>query len=1137
MGNIKETIKGYISNLTLSIQKEKFDESERLYKKYKEELKKYNKEVANQIISILIEYIRDYLNIDIHYYITNLKTNDKINFLFNEVFEGILINSTKYKDSDIKSENDVKGQINKIEKIYKKVILNSSIIIIEEKLANLYFLLADIKFQKLMKDGEISVKSFDNIIKIIDDSIFKSRNSTNIEQIESYKNYKNIILNKKNKLEGAEYLKEKNYEKAIDCFKKINIFENIDEEKYIKNYIEQCYFLISIDYEQKKDYINAIEILKNLNQNELILKTRKIDLQWKIEYDKIENNLVNNKLFESIDNYYNLLENEVEDKIKFDLSNTLEMYYISFFSLLPKITLFSYKNDSINDFVSIIVNKNFKNKRLLPILNDLINFLKLVNENKTLLSLDKISESIKSEENINEIKQRIYIMFLIEHYYNYNKKIVIDLLNNSKINLFYISEENKIYLNNLFENEDDIDILYLFSNLYENLSIKGIDNSLLLYNNISQKLSKLINQRTNNPTKSYVETTKNFIKIYKNIVSKSNHKIEKPKQLLKNLLLNFPEIKLETCKLLCFFLSKNINIKLGQEIIIILIDFILSYQTDEITNIEDTKNEILNIIIDHLKKENLFDDNIIILLFKMLVYYGENESRAKKNQDKIIKYFLDINIKEEILTNKNIIKSINEYLELENYSQNIIQILKKIPKKFISLHMKAALDEENKNKKIKENKKRNVTKQKDNYQLIIEIKTSAILNPDQQLECESRLEEPEFYKQYLSYLKSQKDLFKTMNLEIISKKININNLELFYLICEKKKKWPTNALISLLNGFYQNDKNLLTETFKLFNLIENYQKLPDIIIKNIIIEKKLLDEGNYDLKDDDIIIYETMINDFNNLKGFCDHHKSFINQIEKLKFKENTNVYNNLMNLLVNKNFDIGKKAFNRAIGKISLNKFIDIYSKILSNPLILEYYKMKTLKRLDKELHSKEISLENIYTITIQLKYFIDWILIPPIIIETFLFIIKNHYNNRRIKKEIIFSFGNYFSILKENQKDLFNQFYELVQNDKDFQIIKNNNFCKTIKYDEYIFYIYSCFQYYENFDLNQIEAIPIKAISKFIFENQKENSLEAIELRINNYIDENKYDRFSPSRDSKLRQLFVSSYSKSLDYLEILK
>lgn len=1140
MGNIQETIKGYIKKLTLSIQKEDFEESERLYKKYKGELKKYKKEEANKIISIMIEYIRDNLNINIQYYLTNLKTNDKIDFLFIEILEGLLINSVKFKDSDIKSEEDIKKQINKIEKIYKKVILNSSINNIEEKLANLYFLLADIKYQEFLKDGHFTDKLFDKIIKYIDESIYKSRNSTNIEQIESYKNYRNIILNIKNRLKGFEYLQKQNYEKALDCFKKMNIFENIDEEKNIKNYIEKCYILISNDYEEQKDYSNAIKTLKNLNQNESMVKVKQIDLEWKIEYDKIGKNLINNQFFEAFDSYYNILEYEIEDKIKNDLNYSFEKYYTSFLSLLSKITLFSYKNDSINDFISKIVNKNFKNQRILIILNNLINFLKIVSQNKNLLSLDKISESIKSGEIINEIKQRIYLTFLIEHYYSYNKKIVLDLLNNSKFNLFYISEENKNDLNKLFKNEDDIDILYLFSKVYENITIKGIDNSLSLYKNILKKLSKLISQRTNNPTKSYVETTKNFIKIFKNILSKSNYTLEKPKQLFKKLLLEFPEVILEACGLLCFILEKNSNIKLDQDIILFLIDFILSYKNIEIITIEDTKNEIINIIIEQLKKENNLNINIIILLFKTLIYYGENEDKSNKNQDKIIKFILDIkdsNIQEEILTNKSVIKSINDYLELENYSQNIIYIIKKIPKKFISLHMKSALNEDNKNKNIKEKKERNITKKKDNYQLIVEIKTSTILNPDQQLECESRLEDPQFYNQYLSYLKSQKDLFKTMNLEIISKKINANNLELFYLICEKKKKWTNNALISLLNGFYQNDKNLIKETFKLFNLIDNYQKLPEIIKKNIAIEKKLLNEENYNLNNEDLIIYESMINDFNDLKGFCEHHKSFINQIDKFHFNENSNIYNNLINLLANKNFDIGKKAFNKAINKITLIIFIDVYAKILSDPLICEYYKKKTLKRLDKELHNKEISTENIYTISVKLKYFVEWIIIPPIIIETFLFILKNYYNNENIKKEIIFSFGNYFSILKENQGDLFYEFYELIKNDKEYQIIKENKFCNTIKYNEYIVYIYSCFQYYENLDLNKIEIIPIQVISRFIFENQKENSLETVIEKINNYIEENKYDIFSPPRDAKLRQLFVSPYTRSLDYLEIIK
>ena len=694
-----------------------------------------------------------------------------------------------------------------------------------------------------------------------------------------------------------------------------------------------------------------------------------------------------------------------------------------------------------------------------------------------------------------------------EYYYNNsNKKNVLSLLNSiSKINLFFISEEDKINLNNFLRDEDDIDILYIFSNIYEDITLKRIDNSFLLFQTIAKKLLKLCNQRKNDPTKSYVETTTNFIKIFKNILSKSIYMLEEPKKLLKRLLFKFPEVKLEVIEFLCFICKNNSNIKLDKDTLKLLIDFILSYENDEFNNIEEKKNEILNTIIEQLKIEKLIDNEIFFLLFKLLLYYGENENKKTNNQDKIIKYFVEINIQKEILTNKNVIKSINDYLELENYSQHIIKLIQKIQKEFISINMKNALNEDKKNKKIKEKKNKNITNNNNNYHLIIEIKTSNILNPELQIECESKLDDPEIYKQYLSYLKSHKELYKTMNLEKISEKINFNNLELFYLICEKKKKWSNDALLSLLKGFYQNDNNLIKETFQLFNFIGKYQNLPEIIIKNLEIEKKLLNEEIYHLKNEDIIIYEMMIKDFNNLKGFSENHKSFINQIEKLNFKENSNVYNDLIDLMANKSFDIGKIAFIKSIHKISLLKFIDVYAKILSDPLICKYYKMLTLRRLDKELHNKEIFSEHIYSITFQLKFFIEWIIIPPIIIKTFLSILINYYNNENIKKEIVFSFGNYFSLLHEDQKDLFIQFHELIKNDKKYQIIKNNNFCETIKYDEYIFYIYSCFQYYENLDFNNIEEIPIQAIARFIFENQKENSLETIMERIKKYIDKN--------------------------------
>ena len=64
------------------------------------------------------------------------------------------------------------------------------------------------------------------------------------------------------------------------------------------------------------------------------------------------------------------------------------------------------------------------------------------------------------------------------------------------MNLFYLYEENKSSLNNSFDKEDDIDILYLFSNIYENINIKGFGNSFALYKSVLKKLSKLCEKKT-----------------------------------------------------------------------------------------------------------------------------------------------------------------------------------------------------------------------------------------------------------------------------------------------------------------------------------------------------------------------------------------------------------------------------------------------------------------------------------------------------------------------------------------------------------------------------------------------------------------------------------------------------------------
>ena len=448
--------------------------------------------------------------------------------------------------------------------------------------------------------------------------------------------------------------------------------------------------------------------------------------------------------------------------------------------------------------------------------------------------------------------------------------------------------------------------------------------------------------------------------------------------------------------------------------------------------------------------------------------------------------------------------------------------------------MNQAYKDYNEKQKIKEGNEKIENEKLDAYQLLNELKWSNVRNENRQAEIEEKLNDPEIAKAYLIHLKSSKELFKTMNLKKVSIHLNLDNLEIFHLICQNKKIWPEKALLNLLNGFYKGNQKLIEETFKLFNSIEEYQELPEIIIKNIDIEKKLSDESYYNLNHENKRIFEEMIKDFKDLKGFSDRHKKFIKQINKFSFENNSFIYNILISLIANKNFDIGKSIFIKSILKTDLDYFGKIYPKIISNPLINSNYKSYVLRRLDKELCNESNSKEQIKQLIEQIKYFIDWIFLPQKIINTFYDILNKYFEEQNIKKELIFSIGNYFSSKKETQKDLFIKFKELL---KDEKIYKNLNENQNIQLnEEEIFYIYSCAQYYEENDLVKYEDIPLNVLIKYICENQKFYTYEEIFEKINKFNERFKYPKLSTERDVLLRQLYLNQDPKPLDYLEIL-
>ena len=277
-----------------------------------------------------------------------------------------------------------------------------------------------------------------------------------------------------------------------------------------------------------------------------------------------------------------------------------------------------------------------------------------------------------------------------------------------------------------------------------------------------------------------------------------------------------------------------------------------------------------------------------------------------------------------------------------------------------------------------------------------------------------------------------------------------------------------------------------------------------------------------------------MIDEFSDLHGFSKRHKKFVNQFNKFSFDGNNNIYIKFINLITIKNFDIGKNIFIKSIEKVDLDFFSKIYSKIISNPLINLNYKSYVLNRLDKELKNESNLNEQIIQLIYQIKYFIDWIILAPKFINTFYDMLTKYFEDLNTKKELIFSIGNYFSTKKENQKDLFIKFKDLLQNEPIYQKLDEINVNKFN--EEELFYIYSCAQYYDKNDLNNPEEIPTQVIAKYIYEHQQFYEYKEIIEKIEEFSKRLNFGKFSPERDNSLRQLFLCQEPKSLDYLEII-
>ena len=1133
MGNIEKTINSYMEELDKLIKAENFEQAKKKFVDYENELKNDSSlDKKDKILKILMKKLEPETKKNLKNYINNLVISDKIYLIFKEIYEDKLINSCNEELKELTEEEKTKEYIKKAEKIYDIIGLPSRINVIKEILSKLYFKLVDIKFQNFSKNPNL--EEIDEIIKLQEKSLDYIKQTDNNDQKVECETFLGELLNVKYQLTGTEKMNQKKYVEAIESFKKLPI-----EDKGILTLIEKCHEEIILENEKDQNYEKALEALEQLNNNQYKIKQKKAELQMKLFYQKIQNKLKEKNYSAVFDLYYDLLEFKLDEKLdEKSFEKDFEKYIELFISDLIRITLDSYKENKLSDFVKKLEEKSaeFKKEIILVYLKDLLYNLNQIQKDKNIISFDNIINNILSQNQLSEIKQRIFLVFLVEYYLNKeNKQHIIETLNNSQINFTYLTSEDKNIIYNLLDAEDinNTDMIYLISKIIYKITIKEVEPSKALYHIILFKIQKSYEHRAFHMNLNFYNSVQELMKIFQDIISKSNYDLKEAIDIYTNILFNFAQLKKEAIKGLVSFVQYRDGEILENKIISLFIKYILE-KNEEINNLFET-------VLQQIKLKKNIEKDILLLLIKLLIFY-KTEKNDLSSQEKIIKLLIEENIDQKLLIDPQIIKKICEYLKLGNISRLIfdfIYVHNKIPEEYRTSDMINSYNNYLANKDVKKENQKKEEESPIPNKLINKLKLPNTINEENQSQIEDNLNDADVAKYYLNCLKSSENLYKTMDLKKVSGHFYKHNFEIFEFVCRKKKKWPQKALLNLLNGFYKEDTNenelYIKETFEIFRLIKAYQKeLPDIINKNLEIEETLSESKYYELKKEDFRIYEEMIKDFIYLYGFSSKHKKFIEQFNKFSFDINHNIYTNFINLIADKNFDIGKNIFAKSINRVKLDFFINIYPKIISNALINITYKSYVIQRLNKELNNQNNSKEQINKLINNIKYFIDWIILPTKVMDTFYNLLKNNFNDIKIKKELIFSFGNYFSTKKGRQKEFFQKIKELIINEPIFQKLISMKFDKYN--EEELFYIYSNAQYYGIEDFSNPDDLPMNAIAKFIFKHQYFYDYEEIVEKINNFTERLKFGKFSTERDLALRQLFLNQQPKLLDYLEII-
>ena len=400
MGNIKTTIELDMKQLDELIIKGQFDEAKKKFIKSENSLKSTSsEEKKSEITNYLLEYLDQETRKYLKNYIWNLYSSDRIYLIFKEIYEEKLIKSCEFNISSLSKEDEIESYIQKLEKVFIMIGLPSKVGVINERLSQLYYKLVDIKFQQFQMNPQLD--KIEEIIKLQEKSIQYIKQTINTEQKIVCEGFLEILLNEKYKLYGIECQKNNKYEEAIEYYEKITKMTEL-----ILDCIEKCYEEIVLENERSKNYEKALNALGKLHNNENRIKIKKVELKMKLLYQQIEKLIEQNNYFPSLDLYYDLLEFKIENNLdeKY-FESDFEKYTDLFISNLINITLYSFKENKFPEFISKLdeKSKQFTKQKILIYVNDLLDYLKKVEKDKNILSLENITKSLLSKEKLSEI--------------------------------------------------------------------------------------------------------------------------------------------------------------------------------------------------------------------------------------------------------------------------------------------------------------------------------------------------------------------------------------------------------------------------------------------------------------------------------------------------------------------------------------------------------------------------------------------------------------------------------------------------------------------------------------------------------------------------------------------------------------